>query len=108
MSVTGTQLNSEIKTGFDYTAYLQGLEATRSASQIKRLFVRGDLVNSVTSATVRTGADKEYSRSGDTNGPGSIKAYLKGTAINTGGTTALGNSGAGVFARHISALKAKV
>ena len=33
--IVGTQLNSEIKTGFDYSSYLAGLEGTR-ASQSDR------------------------------------------------------------------------
>ena len=51
VTVTGNQLNSEIKTGFDYPSYLAGLQGTRSASRIGRLRQRGDLVNSVDSAT---------------------------------------------------------
>ena len=53
VTVTGNQLNSEIKTGFDYQSYLAGLEATREASRIARLTQRGDLVSSVDSATFR-------------------------------------------------------
>ena len=53
VTVTGDQLNSEIKTGFDYQSYLAGLEGTREASRIARLTQRGDLVSSVDSATFR-------------------------------------------------------
>ena len=53
VTVTGNQLNSEIKTGFDYQSYLAGLEGTREASRIARLTQRGDLVSSVDSATFR-------------------------------------------------------
>ena len=53
VAVTGNQLNSEIKTGFDYQSYLAGLEGTREASRIARLTQRGDLVSSVDSATFR-------------------------------------------------------
>ena len=33
VGIVGTELNSEVKTGFDYTAYLAGLEGTRAASR---------------------------------------------------------------------------
>ena len=39
-NINGTSLNTEIKTGFDLTSYLAGLEGTRSASQIEALKVR--------------------------------------------------------------------
>ncbi len=126
VSVTGNQLNSEIKTGFDYQSYLAGLEATRAASRIARLTQRGDLINSVDSATVRparnaTTGQYVYRTSTATLGNGSItgtstaalghgryaasysKATMPGAAINTGGRTALGNYGAGFFARRKSA-----
>ena len=35
VNIAGTQLNTEIKTGFDYTAYTDGLEGVRSASSIR-------------------------------------------------------------------------
>src|SRR5271157_798032 len=123
VTVTGNQLNSEIKTGFDYQAYLAGLQATREASRIARLTQRGDLVNSVDSATVRPAKNAAgkyvYSTTTDTAGKGSItgtstaalghgrdaasysKVTLAGSAYNTGGRTALGNYGAGFFAKRI-------
>src|SRR5207237_9160390 len=51
VSVTGTPLNSEVKTGFDYPAFLAGLEGTRAPSRIGQVQVRGDLINSDISAT---------------------------------------------------------
>ena len=53
VQVTGNQLNSEIKTGFDYPSYIAGLQGTRSPSRIRLVRQRGDLVSSVDSATVR-------------------------------------------------------
>ncbi len=118
VSITGNQLNSEIKTGFDYQSYLAGLEATREASRIERLTLRGDLVNSVDSATVRP-KDSVYSTTTNEAGNGSItgtstaavghgldaasysKVTIAGAAYSTGGRTALGNYGAGVYARRI-------
>jgi hypothetical protein len=121
VSVTGNQLNSEIKTGFDYASYVAGLQATRGASRIARIRQRGDLVNSVDSATFIPAQNSSgqfvYSYSTGTAGPGSIGGtitgvvgraiYAKsnsrhafpGTAYNTGGRTALGNYGAGFYAR---------
>jgi hypothetical protein len=124
VTVTGNQLNSEIKTGFDYQSYLAGLEATREASRIARLTQRGDLVSSVDSATFRpakntTTGQYVYSTTTGTAGNGSItgtstaalghgidaasysKVTIAGSAYNTGGRTALGNYGAGFFARRI-------
>ncbi|MGD0042020.1 MAG: hypothetical protein ABSE84_16710, partial [Isosphaeraceae bacterium] len=130
VTVTGNQLNSEIKTGFDYQSYLAGLQATREASRIARLTQRGDLVNSVDSATFRPEKNPttgkyvySYTTSATatpgTAGNGSItgtstaalghgvdaasysKVTIAGSAYNTGGRTALGNYGAGFFARRI-------
>jgi hypothetical protein len=124
VTVTGDQLNSEIKTGFDYQSYLAGLQGTREASRIARITQRGDLVSSVDSATFRpakntTTGEYVYSYSTGTAGKGSItgtstaglghgidaasysKVTIAGSAYNTGGRTALGNFGAGFFARRI-------
>ncbi|WP_165226733.1 hypothetical protein [Aquisphaera insulae] len=123
VDVTGNQLNTEIKTGFNYASYLAGLQGTRAASRIARLRQRGDLVNSVDSATVRATADSSgnntYTTSTAVEGNGAIsgtttiavghgiaaKTYAKrlaaGSAYATGGRTALGNYGAGYFARRL-------
>ena len=119
VTVTGNQLNSEIKTGFDYQSYLAGLQATREASRIARLTQRGDLVSSVDSATFRPAKNNVYSTITGTAGKGSItgtstaalghgidaasysKVTIAGSAYNTGGRTALGNHGAGFFAKRI-------
>ena len=124
VQITGNQVNSEIKTGFNYASYLAGLEGTRAASRIARITQRGDLVNSVDSATFRAAADSSgqhtYSYSTGTAGPGEITgtstvavghgtyaaSYARrmpaGSAYNTGGRTALGNYGAGFYARRVS------
>jgi hypothetical protein len=99
-AIKGSSQNSEIKTGFDYASYLAGLEGTRAASHIGRLRVDGSLVNSVVSASFRP-ANKHYARRSGTAGPGSITGNVTGRAIDTGATTGLGNTGAGVFARHL-------
>ncbi len=100
VQVTGPLLNTEIKTGFDYPSFVQGQEGTRAASQIKKLSVKGDLISSDISATVRAN-NNHYSRATNTYGSGSITGTVTGQALDTGGTTGLGNTGAGVFAKHL-------
>jgi hypothetical protein len=99
-TVNGTSQNTEIKTGFSYAAYVAGLEGTRSASRIGRLRVNGSLVNSAISATFRP-VNHHYNRRTGQAGNGSITGTVTGQALDTGGTTGLGNTGAGVFARHL-------
>jgi len=99
VNVTGNLLNSEIKTGFNYQAYLAGLQGTRgNPSRIGSYKQRGDLVNSVVSSSY-TPANGVYNVTTGKAGPGSINGQVRGFAFNTGGRTALGNQGAGVFAR---------
>jgi hypothetical protein len=98
VSVSGNPVNSEIKTGFHYPSFEDGLEGTRAPSHIGNLKVRGDLVNSDISATVRPG-NFVYGSPTQVKGPGKITGKVTGTAYNTGVTTPLGNTGAGVFAR---------
>jgi hypothetical protein len=97
VTISGSQINSEIKSGFDYPSAAAGLEGTRAKSKIGPLHQAGDQVNSVTSATYRP--DVVYGSPLSQKGQGKIRGNLKGTAINTGSTTALGNQGAGFFAR---------
>jgi hypothetical protein len=106
VNVQGTELNSEVKAGFDYTAYVQGLEATRGASKIRKVHQRGDLVNSDTSASFRP-ANNHYNKATGTAGPGKITVRRAGRNYDTGGVTGLGNTGAGIFARTIKRLRVK-
>ncbi len=99
-SVVGSAQNTEIKTGFSYPGYVQGLQATRGASRIGKLRVDGSLLNSDISASFRP-ANGHYSRKTGTAGAGSITGAVTGSAYSTGGTTGLGNTGSGVFARHL-------
>lgn len=98
--INGSLQNTEIKTGYDYNAYVAGLEGTRGASHIGKLKVNGDLVSSVISATVRP-TNNHYSNSTNVDGNGSITGTVTGQALATGAKTGLGNTGAGVFARHL-------
>lgn len=99
VNVTGNLLNSEIKTGYNYQAHINGLQGTRgNPSRIGSYQQRGDLVNSVVSASYIP-TDGVYNVNTGKAGPGSIEGRVTGKAFNTGGRTALGNYGAGVFAR---------
>lgn len=99
VNVTGDLLNSEIKTGYNYQAHLAGLQGTRGTpSRIGSYQQRGDLVNSVVSASYIP-TNGVYNVQTGKAGPGSIDGRVVGKAYNTGGRTALGNYGAGVFAR---------
>jgi hypothetical protein len=98
--IVGTQLNTEIKTGFDFPSYVAGLEGTRAPSRIRSLRQKGDLISSDDSATFRP-ADNQYQHSTGVHGPGFIRLHRRGLPYNTGGVTGLGNTGAGVFARRV-------
>ncbi len=98
--IKGSLQNSEVKTGFDYTAYVAGLQGTRGASRIGRLRVNGSLVNSAISASFIP-AKNHYTRQTGIAGNGTIRGRVTGSALDAGGTTGLGNTGAGVFAKHL-------
>jgi len=102
VNVVGDQVNSEIKTGFDYASYAAGLQGTRSASRIRHLDQQGSLINSVDSATVEPSSSGQYAHGMNTLGRGSIRGRVTGQIYSTGGTTALGNTGSGVYARFLS------
>lgn len=96
--IVGNQVNSEIKSGFDYDSFAAGLEGTRAASKIGPLSHRGNQVNGVTSATWRPFTNI-YGTPFDTAGPGKIRGSFNGTVTDTQAVTPLGNIGAGFFAR---------
>lgn len=96
-AIFGSQLNSEVKTGFDYPSYVAGLEGTRGESKV-HLKAEGDLISSVDSASFRP-VNGVYN-AGGTAGPGTIVGGISGTSYNTAALTSLNNTGAGVFARH--------
>jgi hypothetical protein len=99
VNIVGNLQQSEIKTGFDYQQFLQGLQGTRQGSRIAKLRVNGGLVDSVISATVRPGQGLTYGAPGTVEGPGRIRGRVNGIAISTGSPTALHNYGTGVWAR---------
>ena len=97
--ILGNQVNSEIKSGFHYPSYAAGLEGTRAPSRTGFVKQSGSLVNGVTSATWRP-FQHVYGTAADTAGPGRIHGRLKnGVIVSTNGATALGNVGAGFYAR---------
>ncbi len=110
VDIVGNSLSSEIKTGFDYKSYIAGLQGVRAASHIGRFKQRGDLVDSVVSASYRPTKDVYGDAANfhptdltqtttDVAGPGVIRGNLLGAAYFTGGRTALNYLGAGVYAR---------
>jgi hypothetical protein len=98
VSIVGDQVNSEIKTGFDYNSFAAGLEGTRAASRIASIKHNGNMLNGVTSATVRPGA-QDYGSAATLRGPGRMTGFLTGRIFSTGGQTPLTNVGTGYYAR---------
>lgn len=103
-SITGTNQNSQIVSGFDYPSYAAGLQGTRAASRIGRLRQNGGLVDSVTAASYRPN-NNQYGSNGDVAGPGRITGRVRGSLYSTGTTMPLGNvttpnAGTGFFARR--------
>jgi hypothetical protein len=100
VAILGDTVNSEIKSGYHFPSAAAGLEGTRAKSAISKVRVQGNLVNGVLSATYRPGS-KAYGSTNDVAGPGKItgKFSHSNAVYNTGATTALGNTGAGIYAR---------
>jgi hypothetical protein len=96
--IVGNLQNTEIKAGYSAAAAAAGLQGTRGVSRIGRYHQRGDMVNSVVSASYIPGG-RVYGSSTSTAGAGTITGDLTGNTYNTGTTTALGNVGAGFYAR---------
>lgn len=95
----GLSQSSEIAAGYHYRSFEAGLEPVRARSAINKFRQRGDLVDSVVSATYRPN-DGIYGNGDDTAGPGVIKGSLKGRLVSTGSQTILSNFGTGVYARR--------
>ncbi len=108
LDVVGDLQSTEIKAGANYQTLLQGSEPVRSRSQIRNVRVRGNLVDSVVSATYSPGADRHYGTvietaggptTDDQAGPGQITGRLQHGGIYLGGSkTVLNNTGTGFFA----------
>lgn len=100
-TIVGDSTQSEIKTGYNVVAGLQGIQPSQGSSSIASVRVRGDLVDSVISASYRPGA-LGYGGAGSVAGPGSITGTFNGHVYFVGNTTALGNLGSGFYARSKS------
>ena len=107
VSILGSSLYSEVKSGFSYSNYVAGLEGTVAASKINNLNINGDLISSPISATYRP-SNGVYSHGAGTFGNGTIKGKYAGKYYVTGteGQTGLNNVGAGLFARHVKVKRA--
>lgn len=99
ISIIGNTIGSEIKAGFYYQTFLQGLEGTRARSRIASLRQTGDMVDSVISATYRP-ADNIYGNGNDQAGNGSITGHQYGDNYTNGRATPLQNLGTGNFAKN--------
>lgn len=98
VNVVGDSQNSEINTGYHYRSFEAGLEPVRARSSIRKFSQRGDLIDSVVTATYRPN-DAIYGNGNDTAGPGVIRGKLKGRLYQTGAQTVLSDYGAGVYAK---------
>ena len=100
--IIGNAQNSEVKAGASYSSYIAGLEATRAASRIGKLRMRGELNASDVSSSYSAGPDGVYGTADDVVGPGSITGNITGSTNtnNSSATTTLGNTGSGFFARR--------
>jgi hypothetical protein len=103
--ITGDVQNSEIKSGYNYTSAIEGVDGVSGTSSIGPVTLNGNLINSVLTASYRAN-DGVYGNGNDTAGNGTITGTQDGENLNTtGGTTVLGNQGSGVYARSTSAKK---
>lgn len=100
-NVVGDSIQSEIKAGFNLQAALAGQAGIQAVSRINNLRIRGDLVDSVVSASYQPGK-LGYGAPGSVSANGSIAGTTDGKVVLTGKTTALGNVGSGFFAKHKS------
>jgi hypothetical protein len=100
VSVRGNLQSSEIKSGYDYPSFNNGLEGTRARSTIRPVAFHGDLVSGIVSATHRP-FNGAYAVPGNVNGPGKIQGNLgfKNAIYNLGSVTPLLNSGTGFYAK---------
>jgi hypothetical protein len=95
--IVGDITGSEIKAGYNYYAAIGGSEGVDGSSTVGPLTLRGNVVDSVISASYRPN-DGIYGNGNDTAGDGSITGVRSGSIVQTStGTTVLGNSGSGLF-----------
>lgn len=97
LHVVGDSFQSNVHTGFDYNSFQAGLEPTRGASKVDNYHQKGDLVDTVVSASWRP-VDDTFGNGNDIRGNGTINGTLQGGRYNGGKTTALSYAGNGVYA----------
>jgi hypothetical protein len=101
--IVGDLQSSEIKSGYNYASAVGGSDGVSGTSSIGPATIRGNLTNSVVSASYRPN-DGIYGNGNDTAGNGTITGTYAGQIYKTtGGKTVLGNQGSGFFAKYTSA-----
>ena len=96
--IIGDLTGSEIKAGYNYYAALGGAEGVSGSSTVGPVSVRGNLVDTVISASYRPN-DGYYGNGNDIAGDGTITGVRSGQIVTTStGSTVLGNKGSGFFA----------
>jgi hypothetical protein len=108
VTIVGDLQGSEIKAGANFASFTAGLEPVRAPSRIRPIRVKGNLIDSDVTSTYRTGPDRRYGtldpvtgQTDDEAGNGLIQGELQhGALYETGGQTALSNTGVGFYARR--------
>lgn len=98
--IVGNVQNSEIKTGAHYPSRVAGLEPVRAKSHIQPIRQLGNLADSAISSTYRPNSLRVYGANGSLAGPGYQAGVSTASLVSSGGTTILGNTGVGYFARN--------
>ncbi len=99
--IVGDLTNSEIKSGYNYYSGLGGADGSLGKSSVGPVAIRGNLLNSVVSASFRP-VNANYN--GGTAGDGTITGSYAGSIYQTStGITALGNKGSGFYSRFNNA-----
>ena len=104
-TIVGNTQTSEIRSGFNNSSYIAGLEPVRAPSTIGKVRQRGDAVDAVVAATYRPGTSKTFGNAANaatsTNvaGPGKITGKFSGNLYSAGLTTPLQNKGVGFYAK---------
>jgi hypothetical protein len=99
--IIGDLTNSEIKAGYNYYAAIGGADGVSGSSTVGPLTLRGNLVDSVISASYRP-VNGHYGDGSNEAGNGTITGVRSGQVVTTStGSTVLGNTGSGLFAKKV-------
>ncbi len=102
VTAVGNFRDSQISSGFHYPSFIKGLNPTRRTSQIANYQQRGDLIDSVVSATYDP-VDGTFGTANDVAGPGRIRGHFNGNLYQDPANTTptpFGTRGVGFFARN--------